>query len=595
VGGFIGKILNVDLTRGKIEIKTLKEALYRKWFGGYGLGASIIYDNVLPKTKALEPGNILGFITGLLTGTLVPFSGSFSVVGKSPLTGGWGDSRGGGYFGPELKRAGFDGIFFFGKSEKPVYLWVNDGYVEIKSASDVWGRNVHETEPILKEELGDERVQVVSIGTSGEKLSLASAIMTDKGRAAGRSGLAAVMGSKNLKAIAVRGTVTIPVEDIETVLTLRNNRVNELREQEMAQSLKKYGFCSGTAEAALNGDSPVKNWGGVGKEDFPRADSLSGDNVIKYEFKKYACFGCPVASGGLVRVKSGPYAVEAHKPEYETLASFGTLCLNDNVESIIYLNHICNNYGLDTIEVGATIAFAIECYENRLITKSHTGGIELTWGNTEAIVMMTEKIAKKEGFGEVLADGVKIASKRIGKGSSRYAMHVGGQALPMHDPRLMSVPYNERLGLIYTVDATPARHTQGISWEHTVEALGICKVYIWAAGIPPKDMAGLPGFVKAVAGWDVTDMEFIEIGNRIASLRQAFNVREGINPSDFKLPERVLGRPPLKSGPLAGITLDVEPKRRQYFQYMKWDFETGKPSKNVLLELGLENVVADFY
>lgn len=591
--GYMGKILKINLTNGKIEKQQLKGSFYRKWFGGYGLGARIIYSDIAPKTEALGTGNILGFTIGILTGTLATHSGSFTVVGKSPLTGGWGDSRGGGFFGPELKRAGFDAAFFYGKSEKPVYLWISDGEAEIRDASDVWGRNVIETEEMLKEKHGDVRVQLASIGRSGEKLSLASAIITDKGRAAGRSGLAAVMGSKKLKAVAVRGTGKIPVEDNEKILAIRERVLDELKENSMAQDLRKYGMCSGTAGSALNGDSPVKNWGGVGKEDFPTAEKLSGDNVIKYEVEKYSCYNCPIGCGGWVKVKSGPYAVEGHKPEYETLAALGTLCLNDNLESIIYLNHLCNDYGLDTIEVGATIAFAIECYENGLITKKDTDGIELTWGNTEAIVEMTEKIAEREGFGDTLADGVKIASDRIDRGSERYAMHVGGQALPMHDPRLVTEPYNKRLGLIYTVDATPARHTQGVGVEHAVEALGVCKVSIWIAGIPSEYLDGLPDYVNAVTGWDVTGKDFIKVGSRIATLRQAFNVREGTKPSDFKLPDRVLGRPPLKSGPLAGVTLDVEPERKKYFESMDWNFETGRPSEKKLVELGLEDIARD--
>lgn len=593
--GYIGKILKVDLKKRKVKKQRLTESFYRKWFGGYGLGVRIIYSDIIPKTEALGTENILGFTTGILTGTLATHSGSFTVVGKSPLTGGWGDSRGGGFFGPELKRAGFDAAFFYGKSEKPVYLWINDGEAEIRDASDVWGRNVIETEEMLKEKHGDVRVQLASIGRSGEKLSLASAIITDKGRAAGRSGLAAVMGSKKLKAVAVRGTGKIPVEDNEKILAIRKRVLDELKENSMAQNLRKYGMCSGTAESALNGDSPVKNWGGVGKEDFRTAEKLSGDNVIKYEVRKYSCFNCPIGCGGWVKVKSGPYAVEGHKPEYETLAAFGTLCLNDNLESIIYLNHLCNNYGLDTIEVGATIAFAIECYENGLITKKDTGGIELTWENTETIVEMTEKIVEREGFGGILADGVKIASEKIGRGSERYAMHVGGQALPMHDPRLVTEPYNERLGLIYTVDATPARHTQGVGVEHAAEALGVCKVSIWTAGIPSEYLDGLPDYVNAVTGWDVTKKDFIKVGNRIATLRQAFNIREGNKPSDFKLPDRVLGKPPLKSGPLAGVTLHVEPERKAYFRSMGWSYRTGKPSRKRLIKLGLKDIIKDLY
>lgn len=269
------------------------------------------------------------------------------------------------------------------------------------------------------------------------------------------------------------------------------------------------------------------------------------------------------------------------------------MCLNDDVESIIYLNHICNNYGLDTIEVGSTVAFAIECYENGLITKNDTGGIELTWGNTEAIVEVTEKIAKREGFGEILADGVKIASERIGKGSERYAMHVGGQALPMHDPRLMRGSQPNRLALMYIADATPARHTQSTGRGYAMQATGLCNVSSWMGG--GEDAPKIDAFVNAVTSWDLTMDDFLIVGNRIANMRQAFNVREGLKPCDFKFPDRVLGKPPLKSGPLAGVTIEKQVNElvEEYFKSMDWNLETGKPRRKKLIELGLEEVAKD--
>ena len=588
----MGTILKVNLASGKIKEEHLDDIFFRKWFGGYGLGARILYNDIPVKTDPLGPKNIIGFTTGLLTGTLTPFSGSFTVVGKSPLTGTWGDSRGGGFFGPELKYAGFDAVFVYGRSEKPVYLWINDGKASIMDASSIWGRNVSETEDILKEKHGDKRVQVAGIGTSGEKLSLASAIITDKGRAAGRSGLAAIMGSKNLKAVGVRGTGKISITDKEKLLEHRKKLFATMNEEKksLAEYIRKYGWCGGTAQSVFSGDCPIKNWAGVGKEDFPTAEKISGDSVIKYDVRSYACFNCPAGCGSHQKVESGLYAVEGHKPEYETLAALGAMSLIDDVESMIYLNHICNDYGLDTIEVGSTVAFAIECYEKGLITKDDTGGIELTWGNTEAFVEMIEKIARREGFGDILADGVKIASERIGKGSERYAMHVGGQALPMHDPRQITNPYNRKNAFMYVADATPARHTQSPHEGFALQATGLCYV------IRAFDK-GVNEFVNAITGWDVTTDEFLVVGNRIATMRQAFNVREGFKPSDFKYPDRVLGKPPLKSGPLAGVTIEKEVKKlvEEYFKSMDWGLKTGKPSSNKLVELGLEDVARDLW
>jgi aldehyde:ferredoxin oxidoreductase len=593
MGGFIGKILNVDLTKGKIKEKTLKEVFYRKWFGAYGLGARILYDEIPAKTDPLGPDNIIGLTTGIATGTPVSFSGSFTAVGKSPLTGTWGDSRGGGFFGKELKNAGYDAVFFSGISDKPVYLWINDGEAEIKDAAELWGKNVNATEALLKKKHGDKRVQVATIGTSAEKLSLISAIMTDEGRAAGRQGLATVMASKKLKAVAARGTGKIPLFDREKLREQVKASLAAAQKNPAFLGFRKYGTTMMTHMSALGGDSPVKNWAGSGPDDFPTAEKLSGDNVGKYNVKPYGCSGCPVSCGGLQKVESGPYAVEGHRPEYETLASFGSMCLNDNVESIIYLNHICNDYGLDTISAGCTIAFAIECYENGLITKKDTDGIALNWGAHEAIVAMTEKMAKREGFGDILADGVCVAAQKIGKGAEQYAMHVGGQEIPMHDPRLAQA-YGKKCQLMYIADATPARHTQSPHEGFAFQAAGLCSFGAFLGSIGE----GLPqthDFINSVTGWDVTSEELLLIGDRIAAMRQAFNLREGFKPSDFTYPDRVLGKPPLKSGPLAGVTIHPEIMVAEYFKSMDWDLETGKPSKAKLVELGLKDLIKDLY
>jgi aldehyde:ferredoxin oxidoreductase len=594
LGGFLGKILKVNLTTEKIKTEILKETFYRKWLGGYGLGSRFLYDELPAKTNPLGPNNLIGLTTGVVAGTPVYFSGNFTAVGKSPLTGTWGDSRGGGLFGSELKYAGFDAVFFYGTSDRPVYLWVNDGNAEIRDASNIWGRNVNETEDLLKEKHADKKVQVVSIGTSGEKLSLISAIMTDKGRAAGRQGLAAIMGSKKLKAVAVRGTQKIPIADMEKLLTLRKMSLDASKKNPRFAPWSKYGTSMLTTPSALSGDSPVKNWGGSVIDDFSTVSNIDGDNVIKYNTRRYACLNCPVACGGLQKIESGPYAVEGHKPEYETLAAFGSMCLNDNVESIIYLNHICNDYGLDTISAGGTIAYAIECYENGIITKQDTDGIALKWGAHDAIVEMTEKLAKREGFGDILADGVRVAAEKIGKGSKKYAMHVCGQELPMHDPRLETSPYNKICQLMYVADATPARHTQTPHEGFAFQAAGLC----WFGSIlttPGEDVPGVHDLINAITGWNLTASEMLLIGHRIATMRQAFNVREGFKPSDFKYPNRVLGKPPLKSGILAGVTIHPEKTIEEYFKSLDWNLKTGKPSKRKLRELGLEFLITDLY
>jgi aldehyde:ferredoxin oxidoreductase len=594
LGGFCGKILNVNLSSGKIKTVELKEAFYQKWLGGYGLGSRLLYDAIPGKTDPLGSRNVIGLTTGLLVGTPVHFSGNFTAVGKSPLTGTWGDSRGGGFFGSELKYAGFDAVFFYGRANNPVYLWIHDGNAEIRDASTVWGCNVYETEDILKEQHADKRVQVASIGTSGEQLSLISAIMTDKGRAAGRQGLATIMGSKKLKAVAVRGTEKLHIEDLDQLVKVRKLALTASKKNENFSSWCKYGTARLTAPSAFSGDSPVKNWKGSGIDDFSTVSNIDGDNVIKYNTRRYGCLNCPVACGGLQQIDDGPYAMEGHRPEYETLAAFGSMCLNDNVESIIYLNHICNDYGLDTISAGCTIAFAMECYENGLITQKDTGGIALNWGDHEAIVEMTKKLAKREGFGDVLADGVRVAAKKIGKGADQYAMHVGGQELPMHDPRLETSAYNRTCQLMYIVDATPARHTQSPHEGFAYQAAGLC----WFGSIittTGDDVPQVHDLINAVTGWSLTDSDTLRIGHRIATMRHAFNLREGFKPSDFTYPDRVLGKPPLKSGPLAGVTIHPEKLVAEYFERLDWDLKTGKPSQRKLRELGLEFLIKDLY
>ena len=618
----MGKILKVDLTLGKIHEETLKESFYKTWLGGYGLGARIIYNDIPPKTDPLGPGNILGFATGLLTGTLTPLGSGFTVVGKSPLTGTWGDSRAGGFFGSELKFAGFDAVFFYGRSSKPVYLWINDGKAMIKDASHIWGRDTFETEDIMKEQHDDKGVQVVSIGPAGEKLSLISCIITGKGRAAARSGLGAVMGSKNLKAIATRGTGQIPIEEGEKVRELRKQFIKVAKEERGPywDYFKQYGTSGATLMLSLTGDSPCKNWTGAGSINFPNAESISDDNILEYQTRTYACHGCPMGCGGYVKIETGPYRFEGMKPQYETLAAFGTLCLNDDLESIMYVNDLCNRYGLDTISVGCVIAFAIECYENKLITKEDTEGIELTWGNADSIVKMTKKVAKREGFGATLADGVRVAAEKIGKGAEKYAVHVGGQELPMHDPKLFPM-----FGNTYLVDATPGRHTQGYSiylddlpgvempsfgdesdyqgkgaanvymsrFIHVVNALGVCHFpsnLVVIEGIPSH-----VDFVNAVTGWNTTMAALLVCGERIACMRQSFNVREGFTPSVFKLPERALGKPPLVEGPLKGVTVEIENWVREYFQCADWDYQTGKPSEKKLIQLDLKDVARDLH
>ncbi|MQY67480.1 MAG: aldehyde ferredoxin oxidoreductase, partial [Dehalococcoidia bacterium] len=421
--GYTGKMLWVDLSRAKLEDEALDEGLCRQFIGGYGLGARVLFRRQKAGVDPLGPDNILGFTTGMLTGTPSISASRYIVVGKSPLTGGWGDANSGGNFGPYLKFAGYDNIFFSGIAEKLVYLFIDNGKAELRDAAHLTGKDTFQTEDILKGELGKD-VEVACIGPAGEKVARIAAVMNNKGRAAGRSGLGAVMGSKKLKAIAVKGNMEIPMADDTKANELRKKYLKELSGH--VDMLRDNGTPGIFIDCAESGDTPTKNWSGTATIDFPDYKDIGGDPVIARQEKRYACWRCPIGCGGHMREGRGEYKYEAgaHKPEYETLGMFGADCLNSSVESIIKLNDICNRYGVDTISAGATMAFAIECYERGIITKADTDGIEMTWGNHKSIVAMTEKMVRREGFGDVLADGVKVAAEKIGGDASSYAMHI---------------------------------------------------------------------------------------------------------------------------------------------------------------------------
>ncbi len=595
----MGKVLFVDLSKGKLKDEALDEKLCRDFIGGYGIGARIIYSRQKAGVDPLGPENILGFMTGPLTGTPAVMGSRYAVVGKSPLTGGWGNASSGGDFAPYLKFAGYDGVFFTGISEKPVYLFIDNGKAELRNAAHLWGKDSIETEDILKNELGEE-VRVASIGPAGEKTSLIACITNNRGlAAAGRSGLGAVMGSKKLKAVAVTGHQQVPLADSETANRLRREHIAEITaDKARFERRRKYGTTATTHLSAHSGDSPVKNWGGVGVVDFPDPSGVSGDAAIANQERDFTCWHCPVACEGILKAGTGEYKYPAgaRRLEYETLASFGTMCLNNNTESIAMANDICNRYGLDTISAGSVIAFAIECYENGIITKEDTDGIELTWGNHRSIVAMTEKMARREGLGDILADGVKVAAEKIGKGAEQYAVHIGGQELGMHDPKLPSrFRPDSPSAARYQMDATPGRHTAGFGPSSfrslVVNAAGLCSMGYGRVD-PNKYLAGI---MRAVTGWDCSWDELLKAGERIANMRHVFNLREGINPLELKVHPRIIGKPPYEAGPLAGVTADIEAQNYWNLGALDWDRVTTKPSKKKLLELGLEDVAKDLW
>jgi aldehyde:ferredoxin oxidoreductase len=582
-GGYMGKLLFVDLSTGKIKEESPDESLYRDFIGGYGIGSRIIYNRQKPGVDPLGPENTLGFLPGPLTGTPALMGCRYTVVAKSPLTGGWGDANCGGYFGPHLKFAGYDGVLFTGVSAKPAYLLINNGKAELRDASKLWGKGNYETEDTLKAELG-EAAEVVSIGA-----------------AAGRSGLGAVMGSKKLKAVAARGEQKVPIADIDEANRLRKEHLAEFMAVKMGgasffEGFRKYGTGGHADRAAHSGDTPVKNWGGVGIIDLPDVSGLGGDVVIANLDKRVTCWRCPLACEALLKEGKGEYKYPAgtRRPEYETLASFGAMCLNNNAEAIIMANNICNSNGLDTMSAGCTIAFAMECYEHGLITKADTDGIELKWGDHHAMIAMLEKMSRREGFGDILADGTRVAAEKIGKGAEQYAINIGGQEVGYHDPKLSS-PFPGSTADRYWLDATPGRHSQGFGptsfGGHVRNAAGLC---LTAYG--PVDVGKyISGYMNAVTGWQRSWKELLKAGERIANMRHVFNLREGINPLNRKVHPRVIGDPPQKEGPLAGVTVDIKVQAYWNLGALDWDAKTTKPSKEKLLELGLDDVAQELW
>ncbi|HUT67687.1 MAG TPA: aldehyde ferredoxin oxidoreductase family protein [Dehalococcoidales bacterium] len=596
-GGYMGKLLFVNLSTGVMKEEPPDENLCRDFIGGYGIGARLLYSRQKSGVDPLGRENTLGLLTGPLTGTPAITGCRFTVAGKSPLTGGWGDANCGGDFGPDLKFAGYDGVFVTGVSEKPVFLFIENGKAEIKDAAHLWGKSTFETDDTLKAELG-KTARVVSIGPAGEKLSLVACLMNYGGDAAGRSGLGAVMGSKRLKAVVVRGNMKVPIADADAVNRLRQAHMAEIKGPGL-EGFHRYGTNVHTDESAHSGDTPVKNWGGIGVIDLPDVSGLNKDVVDARVARRMGCWRCPVACKGRLKEGTGDYKYPAdtHRPEYETAAAFGAMCLNNNPEAIAMATHICNSYGLDTISTGTIIAFAMECYEHGIISRKDADGIELTWGNHRAMIAMTEKLARREGFGGVLADGVKLAAERIGKGAGEFAVHIGGQELGLHDPKF-DFPFfrGKPTAARYQMDATPGRHTSGFGpsqfEDYVLNASGLC---LHSDTLVPEPGKYIAGYMSAVTGRDYSMDRILKCGERIANIRHLFTLREGINPRELKVHGRIIGRPPRKEGPLAGVTSDIETQINETLDALDWDRVTTKPSRKKLLELGLDDIAGELW
>jgi aldehyde:ferredoxin oxidoreductase len=605
-----GKLLWVDLDSGQWQATEVAADEVRHYLLGSGLAAKIVHDRLQPQLDPLDPANPLLMMNGLLTGTFVPTASRVSVCGRSPLTGIWCESAAGGFWGPELRFAGYDGVVVTGRAEKPVYLWINDGQVELRPASSLWGLNSEETAQRVLDET-DPRASVACVGPAGENgVRIAGVMFLGNGaRTAGRGGMGALMASKNLKAVAVKGSQRPEYHDREGLR--RSVREDTVWIKENSIAMSQFGTAGGVPATEVYGDLPIKNWLlGSWKEG---ADKTSGQTMVATMLDKhYRCFACPIACGKEIKIKEGPYAgVEGHGPEYETLASFGALLLNDQLEVIVKANQLCNLYGIDTISAGAVIALAMEAYEKGLLTAKDTGGLELEWGNAEAILQLVEQIARREGLGNMLADGVRAAARRLGPEAEEAAIHVKGLEMPMHDPRAfvdMAVNYATANRGGCHLEGLSYWRGYGLQWEEWGQAgehnrldsagkaqvaydfqnymsvynpLGLCK-FIVKGLVGPETVVE---WLNLAMGWDWTTDDLIRAGERLFNLKRMINVRLGITRQDDTLPRRLLthARP---SGSAAGVLPDLEPMLEEYYQLRGWTTE-GIPTEEKLHDLGL--------
>lgn len=608
--GYMGKWLEVDLTRKRAEVRSLDTGFAKKFLGGRGFGVKILYDRLKPKTNPFSPANVLVFATGPLTGGKCRISpGRYVVCTKSPLTGTILDSNSGGNWGPTLKMAGFDYIVITGKAGVPTYLWVHNRECEFRDATHIWGNmDIYEGEDAIKKET-NEKAKVTQCGPTGERLALLSCIMNDKYRAAGRGGAGAVMGSKNLKAIAVFGDAEVPYSNLEAFNTANKEAFNLMQKSDLTKkggSLYTYGTASLVNVINEHGIFPTRNWQtGV----FETAEKISGETLAETRLiRRTACWGCPVACGRWTRIEKGPYkGTEGEGPEYETIWSTGASCGVDDLDMITTAHWLCNRYGLDGISAGSTVAFAMECYERGLITKKDTGGIDLKFGNAEAMVKVIELMGKGEGIGAILQDGSRAAAQKIGKGAEKFSMSVKGLEMPAYDPRgakghgLAYATSNrggchvraymispEILGLPEKLDrfsgAEDVKKIQMLKtfqdFNAVVDSVGVCLFVTFGIGAPE-----FVRLLKPCTGWDWTVESILELGDRIWTLERAFNAREGFGRKDDTLPDRLLVAP-MPDGPAEGHVVPIEPMLDVYYKIRGLDDE-GHPTWDKMKETGL--------
>jgi aldehyde:ferredoxin oxidoreductase len=618
-GAFTGKYLRVDLTRGTTAVEQFPELHYRMFMGGAAMAGSILMRELKPGVDPLGPDNVMVVATGPLNGIPVSGTNRFTVAAKSPLTDGYGEAEAGGWWGPELKFAGFDGLIITGQSPKPVYLWICDGQVEIRDAAHLWGKLSGEAQDLVTAET-DKRARVLQCGIHGERGGRMAAIVNELKHFNGRSGLGAVMGSKRLRAIAVRGHGKLEPKDPQAMQTLLKwFREHYNRE---GDGLHKYGTSRGVMVLNTDGILPTRNFQ-AGQ--FEHAKAISGQTMAETILTdEGTCYACAIACKREVDV---PELGVTHKyggPEYETIGASGSACGIGDLKAIAKFNQLCGEYVMDTISVGMTIAFAMECFERGILTTADTDGLELKFGNAQALLTITEKIGKREGFGDILALGSKRAAERIGRGAEQFVLTVKNQEIPMHDPRgkqglslgyatapagadHMRAPHDpthegfhpqgahalEPLGLaeaMSRLELSPRKvraYTYSSHYRSMCDSVGVC--HLAAAPANALAITQVVNAVRALTGWDTSLWELIKVGERAKALARAFNCREGFTPKDDQIPQRL--HEPFTEGPLKDVRVDPDTFARAlrlYYQIEGWDTETGWPTFAKLAELGIE-------
>ncbi len=619
--GYAGRILRVDLASKKVSKQMLSSDFASRFLGGKGFAAKILLDELTPGINPLSSENKLVFATGPLTGSLVPCSSRGVVASKSPLTNGWGDSNAGGYFNAELKYAGYDVLIVEGCSKEPVYLWINDDEVEIKAAHHLWGKNTHETDSLIKEDLGDSTIQACYIGPAGENLVRFANIISCWHRAFGRTGLGAVMGSKKLKAIAVHGTRGFEVSNLKKFMDLAMKTMKQLHgylSSTPSEKIKNTSYF-GTSNLLLpmdeSGMLPTRNFQ---TGTFEHSEKISGEAMRnKFVVKDKACMGCPIGSRKITCVKQGPYkGALTSGPEYETIYAFGSNCGNSNFESIIKASHLCDLLGIDTISCGDVIAFAMECHANGILSSEN---VELNFGNHESITKLVKMIAYRQDVGDLLAEGTRIAAERLG--AQDYAMESKGLELPGYDLRgafghalatatsdrggchlrggwtiaielwnqkWPSGPAGYLKGKRETINRFSSKHKGEIvkwmqDWYAAMDSIGLC--YETEVVLNPKIVAEL---TSELTGFDIDDKTLLKYGERTFNLTRLFLIREGFSKKDDTLPRRFL-ETPLPSGNAKGRKIGRKTFERMlddYYAARGWDSK-GHPTRKKLMELDI--------